>query len=271
MANGFLKLMRSDETREVMTEPDVFTLVSHIAYRAQRTNSFNRHGLAPGEALLGDYQNYGMSERRYRTAKQKLEKWGFATFRGTSKGTIAKLTDSRIYDINVELRDEQKDDQGTNARRTSDGQATTTNTNNNTKTPSGENCKNQLGNDPPKVVNLELLRKQVAKKTESLDTMLKREFPCRSERSRKSHNFCIDHMVNRALCGVPESLQHLTDASEWIHEAKAPGIRSPEAKFTSLCQERAGVLRKKDTCDPRDPTKVDAVVGRVIAGMVAAK
>jgi len=40
-----------------------------------------------------------MSEQQYRTAKAQLEKWGFATFKATNKGTIGQLTDTRLFAI----------------------------------------------------------------------------------------------------------------------------------------------------------------------------
>jgi len=116
----FVMLVRSEKAVELFRQPDAFVLLSVIAYRARRTGSFNVHDLAPGEALLGDYKSYGMTERRYRTAKKKLEKWQLATFRATNKGTIAKLVDASIYDINAELGDEQNDSQETDKRRAGD-------------------------------------------------------------------------------------------------------------------------------------------------------
>ncbi len=117
---GFIKLMRSDKTQALMGNPNAFTLASVIAYRAQRTNAFNIHGLKPGEALLGDYEKYGMSPRQYRTAKTRLAKWGIATFRATNKGTVARLVDDEVYDIHRESCDNPRDNQVTNKRQASD-------------------------------------------------------------------------------------------------------------------------------------------------------
>jgi hypothetical protein len=123
---GFLKLMRSEKTEALMGDPNAFTLLSVIAYRAQRTNAFNLHGLAPGEALIGDHRRYGMSLRQYRSAKQRLAKWGLATFRATSRGTIARLADDEVYDINREPCDNPHDTQATSRRHAGDHPATTT-------------------------------------------------------------------------------------------------------------------------------------------------
>jgi hypothetical protein len=50
---GFIKLMRSEKTLALMEAPNAFTLAGVIAYRAQRRNAFNIHGLQPGEAPAG--------------------------------------------------------------------------------------------------------------------------------------------------------------------------------------------------------------------------
>lgn len=130
-SNGFLKLVRGEKILELFKHPNCFTLLSVIAYRASR----NGDGLErkPGEALIGDYENCGLSEREYRTAKKMLNKWNLATFKATNKGTVATLTDSSIYDINIKANDEQKDNAATNQRRTGDGQETTNNKDKNIK------------------------------------------------------------------------------------------------------------------------------------------
>ncbi len=125
MDGTWVKLMRSEEVMELLHNTNAFALLSVIAIRARRTNKFNRFGLTIGQALIGDYKRYGMTERSYRTAKDKLEKWGFVTFKGTNKGTIATLCDKRIYDINPETKDEQNDGTETDKGRVSDGQETT--------------------------------------------------------------------------------------------------------------------------------------------------
>jgi hypothetical protein len=103
---------------------NAFLLAYIIAHRAHWRGEFNQHGLANGEAFLGDYATCGMTERGYRTAKQQLEKFKFATFRATNKGTIGKLIDSRLFFFLDNQGDGQNDTQATDSRRTSDGQAT---------------------------------------------------------------------------------------------------------------------------------------------------
>ena len=119
MTEPFLKLMKTKETKELLkSAPNAFLLLTQIALRAKRTNDFNVHGLKIGQALVGDYKSIGLTERKYRTAKAQLETWGFATFKGTNKGTIANLINSRVFDINEECKRRTE-------RRPSDEQETT--------------------------------------------------------------------------------------------------------------------------------------------------
>ena len=86
-----------------MKEPKVFALLTLISVRARRTNGLNIHGLALGEAFIGDHSACGLTKQEYRTAKMKLEKWNLVTFRSTNKGTIATILDTSIYDINMDI------------------------------------------------------------------------------------------------------------------------------------------------------------------------
>ena len=77
-----------------------------------------------------------MTERQYRTAKKQLSDWNLATFKGTNKGTIGTLLNTKVYDINEEHRDEQEATQESSKRRASDEQATT-----------NKECNNQEGKE----------------------------------------------------------------------------------------------------------------------------
>jgi len=131
MSSGWFRVHRSEELAELIRgEHDALILALVIATRAQWSTRFNRHNLALGEALLGDYREYGMTEKRYRNAKSKLERWGFATFRGANKGTVAKLNDCRLFDVILGTGGEQKGEQDGEPRaddgRTTGGQGATT-------------------------------------------------------------------------------------------------------------------------------------------------
>lgn len=103
----FIKLIRFEDNPDIITlvekHHNEFILLTVIAMRARRSSEkckFN--GLKQNEAMIGDYRKYGMTEAVYRSSKTNVQKWGYATFKGTSKGTIATLSDSRVYDINSE-------------------------------------------------------------------------------------------------------------------------------------------------------------------------
>ena len=126
MNNSWFKSIRSTDALELIkVSPQAFTLAYVIAYRARYTEGFNSDGLEQGEAMLGDHKNYGMSARQYRTAKQQLAKWRFATFKTTSRGTLGKLVDTRLFDpLNI-ASDKLGDRQPTSSRQASDKQPTT--------------------------------------------------------------------------------------------------------------------------------------------------
>jgi hypothetical protein len=124
----FFKAVRSPEVLElIQLNPLAFTLLFIIAYRTWRTTDWNRHNLKIGEAFIGDHHECGMTEQNYRTAKIILSKAGFATFNPTNKGTIARLTDSRIFDVNLESPNGQLNRRLTDGQRTANGRVTTNN------------------------------------------------------------------------------------------------------------------------------------------------
>ena len=125
----FIKLIRSDHSDVellIKNAPNAFLLLTQIALRARRvSDECNYTNLKQREAMVGDYTSCGLTERKYRTAKLILQRRGFATFKATSKGTVATLCDSRVYDINAEQGDELNDEQKTSKRRAKDEQETT--------------------------------------------------------------------------------------------------------------------------------------------------
>lgn len=121
--------MHRGETIDTLQEkyPNAFLLLCQIARRA-RVEPCPINDLDRGEALIGDYKKAGLlSERRYRTAKKRLEKCELVTFRGTNDGTIAKLLDKSVFSISVDKSDEQNDRQVTSKRRPSNDRVTTKN------------------------------------------------------------------------------------------------------------------------------------------------
>lgn len=127
-----MKLMRSEATESLMRKPAAFLLMSVIAYRAKRTDDFNIDGLKIGEAFIGDYRNFNITEAAYRNAKEQLVRHGLISTRATNKGTVATVLNSEIYDLNIFDSDRQNDTPTTGKQRASNEQNnghTTTNKN----------------------------------------------------------------------------------------------------------------------------------------------
>jgi hypothetical protein len=143
---SWFKVMRSEEALELFKDPPAFVLLALIAFRAQRTAKFNRHNLEPGEAFIGDHKACGLTQQEYRTAKSKLAEWGFATFKSTNKGTVAKLIDTRVFDINAETINKQVNSPSTSQQQTGNKPATTT--------KNGKNEKNAKNPNTPVASNL---------------------------------------------------------------------------------------------------------------------
>jgi hypothetical protein len=75
-----------------------YVLATVIALRGRwNHDDLNPDGLDIGEALLGDFKNYGMTRQQYRGALKTLVKLNLATRRTTRSGTIARLADYAIF------------------------------------------------------------------------------------------------------------------------------------------------------------------------------
>src|SRR5690349_12473470 len=102
MSQGFIKLNRSDKLDALLrNDPNAFALLTYIAINARRTYCPITK-LQPGETLLNDPAACGLTYQQYRYALQRLKTYDFTTSRTTNRGTILKLKDTTIYDINVE-------------------------------------------------------------------------------------------------------------------------------------------------------------------------
>ena len=122
---GWFKASRSEDAMELLrTAPNAFMLAYVIAYRARYKDGFNRHGIGPGEAMLGDWKECGISEQNYRTAKAQLAKWGFATFKPTNAGTVASLMDTRLFDVVPSVANDPTNGRVTDGSRTGNGRVT---------------------------------------------------------------------------------------------------------------------------------------------------
>lgn len=99
---SFIKINRESQTTEwiIRKRPTAFLLLTLVAKRAKRSGSYPDKYLEIGEAEIGDYKTYGVTEQVYRSDKKFLEINGQITTRTTSKGTIAKLISNAVFDIN---------------------------------------------------------------------------------------------------------------------------------------------------------------------------
>lgn len=170
----FVKFMRDSEDFDylISKRPTAFALLALIAKRAKRTLDHPDPNLEIGEAQVGDYEAYGVTEQIYRGDKSFLEKSKFITTKSTNKGTIAKIIKTSIFDINVE------ETQRANQHQTNDPPTTNKNDNNEghaeSRTPnpqfpslevtSSQNNKRLTGKDLDAVWNL--AEKLSAKKIE---------------------------------------------------------------------------------------------------------
>ena len=76
--------------------------------------------------MVGDFVALGLTRQELRSSICNLQKWSLITIRTTNKGTIAKLSDSSIYDINAGIPNQQPN-QSTTSQQPTDNQPTTTN------------------------------------------------------------------------------------------------------------------------------------------------
>lgn len=126
LSESWFKATRSQVGIELMVGCDsAFKLAYVIATRARFSTEYNRFDCRIGEAVVSDYRSYGLTEQQYRTAKATLEKYQFATFRTTGKGTIGKLCDSRLFNPLPSPVNGQTNTLPTDDQRTSNGRPTT--------------------------------------------------------------------------------------------------------------------------------------------------
>jgi hypothetical protein len=104
----FIKAIRSETASFLDFNPNANHLLNVIARRSRRTEC-KLNSLSVGECFIG-FKSVGLTEQQYRTAKKQLQKIDLVSFRvarkltgGVTSGvTVAKLLDSRVYDINID-------------------------------------------------------------------------------------------------------------------------------------------------------------------------
>jgi hypothetical protein len=122
MSERFLQLnIENDNNHEgdwlAVNHPKAFILLYFIARRARRIPGLI-DGLELGMAKIGDWEKIGLSRQNYRTALKILTQYKFveiletnrnrknltmkSTTGSTTEGTLVRLLDRRIWDINIE-------------------------------------------------------------------------------------------------------------------------------------------------------------------------
>jgi len=124
---SFIQFVRGSKNFKelIKRRPTAFVLLALIADRARWKNDTHFDDLEVGEALVGDYKTYGVTEQIYRTDKNFLEKFKFITIKPTSRGTIVKLIDTSIFNLNTQPTNDRANRQLTNSQRTANEQLTT--------------------------------------------------------------------------------------------------------------------------------------------------
>ena len=115
MSDGFLMLRRTEVTDTLLADMRALHLLTVIALRARYSAAPSVHGLTFGQAMIGDWEKIGMTQKEYRCAKQRLAAFGLASFKGKSRGTVATLLDQRVFNLGDDRKEakqgEQKGDQ----------------------------------------------------------------------------------------------------------------------------------------------------------------
>lgn len=93
-----MEILINKETDNLMKDTDAFLMLLKIAYNTKRDDLFSIPNLEIGEAFI-TAETVGMSQKTFRTTKKKLTKWGFANFRPTNKGTVARLTTDKFFKL----------------------------------------------------------------------------------------------------------------------------------------------------------------------------
>jgi len=129
MSEGFIQQSRDEEKLYLLRHhPNAFLLLTLIADRARRYAG-GPDGLLPGQCYIGDYESCGLTEQKYRTAKELLKVRKHilicetcrtrqkSTTGATTIGTLVKLISTNVYDINLVPCNDRLNDRATTDQR----------------------------------------------------------------------------------------------------------------------------------------------------------
>ena len=149
MSERFLKFFPSRESLYLARKhPNAFILLVFIAHRARRTHD-DPDGYTIGQCHIGDHNDFGLTEKEYRTAKRVLVERELIKIvetcrtrksnsgqdsdknfknheksateratRTTTYGTLVELCDSTVWDINPESENQREGDRKGDRRAT---------------------------------------------------------------------------------------------------------------------------------------------------------
>lgn len=93
-----MEILINKETDNLMKDREAFLMLLKIAYNTKREDSFSIPDLEVGEAFI-TAEILGVSQQTFRTTKARLAKWGFAKFKATNKGTIARMITDKFFKL----------------------------------------------------------------------------------------------------------------------------------------------------------------------------
>lgn len=93
-----MEILINRETDNLLKDTKAFLMMFKIAYLTKTDDYFSIPDLEIGEALI-TAEIMGMSQQTFRSTKNKLKKWGFAEFKPTPRGTIAKIVTDKFFKI----------------------------------------------------------------------------------------------------------------------------------------------------------------------------
>jgi len=89
---------------KLMKNPKHLNLFLLIALRTQTHKYHPIDNIKIGEAIIGKYENIGLNKKDIKSSLMFLKSYGYITFETTEIGIIVKILDTRIVDVNFELK-----------------------------------------------------------------------------------------------------------------------------------------------------------------------
>lgn len=91
-----VELIESRETDNLMKDEKAFLLFLKIGYKTAGADVFDVPPVRVGWAFIKGADDVNMTVQEYRSAKRRLENWGFVKFENSNKGTYAQITTDKF-------------------------------------------------------------------------------------------------------------------------------------------------------------------------------